>query len=359
MFLIILISFISLIGIVVLHEFGHFILAKKFGVRVEEFGIGFPPRLIGKKIGDTLYSLNLLPLGAFVKIYGEEGNGEGPESFSKKPIWQRGLIVFGGVLSFWIIAAILLSIVMGLGARVAVDDGANDNLKNPKVQIAAISSNSPAELSGLRAGDTIKNFSIFDLHFPIYKVKELQELTEKYKGQNAILTIERGKEVFDVSLAPRVNPPKDEGPMGVSLVRTATKSYPWYLAPFQGIIATANLTAAVVLGWGQALGNVFYGKPSGVQLMGPVGIFSLFTQISQLGVIYFLQFLAIISIYLAVFNILPIPMVDGGKLLFLAIEAVRKKPFPPKIEQKINSVFFALLLTLMVWVTVKDIARLF
>ena len=389
----ILIAFVSLIGLIVLHELGHFILAKRFGVRVEEFGIFLPPRLIGKKIGETTYSLNLLPLGAFVKLYGEEdhekvteapphlpprpalqGSAKEDWSFTQKPIWQRSLIVFGGVLSFWITAAILLSIVMGLGAPVAVEDEANHNLKNLKVQIAAVAPGSPADLFGLKPGDTIKEFSIFnypskarvgdegeafsDLQFSVNKVKEIQELTEKYKGNEITLTIERGKEVFDVSLVPRVSPPKDEGPMGVALVRTAIKSYPWYQAPFQGILATGNLTVGVIQGWIQAAQNYFQGRPSGAQLMGPVGIFSLFTQISQLGAVYFLRFIAIISLYLALFNILPIPVVDGGKLLFLVIEAVRKKPIPPKIEQNINSFFFALLLTLMVWVTIKDIARL-
>jgi len=366
MVLTILIAFVSLIGLIIIHEFGHFILAKKFGVLVEEFGIGYPPRIFGKKIGETLYSLNLLPFGAFVKIHGEEGRVEDLKSFSQKPIWQRSLIVFGGVLSFWIIAAILLSFVLGLGAQVVVEDEDNHNLKNPKVQIAQVVANSPAELAGLRPGDTIKEFSIFNFppgfakrEFSIGKVKELQELTEKYKGQEVILTIERGKEIFEIKLMPRVSPPTGEGPMGVALVRTATKSYPWYIAPFQGITATANLTVAVILGWGQALSNVIKGVPSGVQMMGPVGIFSLFTQVSQLGIIYFLQFIALISIYLALFNVLPIPMVDGGKLLFLGIEKIRKKPLPQKIEQNINSIFFTFLLALMVWVTIKDIARLF
>src|SRR3989344_8034682 len=108
-----IIAFISLMIVIILHELGHFVLAKKFGVRVDEFGVGFPPRLFGKKFGETLYSVNLLPFGAFVRIFGEEGE-TGPGSFSQKPIWQRSLIVLGGVIVFWIVAAILLSIVMGL-----------------------------------------------------------------------------------------------------------------------------------------------------------------------------------------------------------------------------------------------------
>jgi len=359
MFLTILIAFFSLIGLIVLHEFGHFILAKKFGVKVEEFGIGLPPRIFGKKIGETLYSLNLLPFGAFVKLYGEEGKMEDQRSFSQKPIWQRALIVLGGVLTFWLISAILLSIVMGLGAPTVISDEENEILIAPKVQIAAIASNSPAEKAGIKPGDTIKQLTINNQQLTINKVKELQELIEKYKGQEITLTIERGKEVFEVSLIPRVSPPEGEGAMGVALVRTAIKSYPWYQAPWQGILATGNLTVAVIQGWIKALGNIFRGLPTGAQLMGPVGIFSLFTQVSQLGIVYFLQFIAIISIYIALFNILPIPVVDGGKLLFLGIEKLRGKALNQKIEQNINAIFFTLLIALLIWVTIKDIARLF
>jgi len=359
MLLTILIAFFSLIGLIIIHEFGHFILAKKFGVWVEEFGIGYPPRLFGKKIGETLYSFNLLPFGAFVKIHGEEEIKDSPRSFSQKPIWQRCLIVFGGVLSFWLIAFILLTFVMGFGAQVAIEDEVNYSIKEPKVQIVAVAANSPAELSGLRAGDTIKKISIDNSQFLVNKVKEVQAITEQYKGKEITLTIERGKEIFGVSLTPRTTPPKEEGPMGIALIRTAIKSYPWYEAPLRGISATGNLTLGVIQGWIQAGQNYFQGRPSGVQMMGPVGIFSLFTQVSRLGIVYFLQFIAIISVYLALFNILPIPMVDGGKLLFLGIEKIRKKPIPQKIEQNINSIFFTFLLALMIWVTIKDIARLF
>src|SRR3989344_685296 len=114
MILTILVAFISLIGLMVIHEFGHFILAKKFGIRVEEFGIGYPPRLLGKKIGETIYSINLIPFGAFVKVYGETGGIEDYHSFTGKPMWQRFAIVLGGVVSFWVVAVIILSIVSGV-----------------------------------------------------------------------------------------------------------------------------------------------------------------------------------------------------------------------------------------------------
>jgi len=355
----IIIAFVSLIGLMILHEFGHFVVAKRFGVKVEEFGIGYPPRLFGKRIGETIYSLNLLPFGAFVKIYGEEKKVEDSRSFSQKPIWQRALITLGGVVSFWIISAILLSIVMGLGTPAIISDEENGELANPRVQITAVAPSSPAEKAELEAGDTIKKIIINSQQLTINTVKEVQEFTNLYRGKEVTLTIQRGKEVFEVSIAPRVSPPEGEGAMGVALVRTAIKIYPWYEAPFRGILATGNLTIAVIQGWAQALGNLIKGLPTGVQLMGPVGIFSLFAQAGQLGVIYFLQFIAIISIYIALFNILPIPALDGGKLLFLGIEAVRRKPVSQKIEQNITVAFFMILVALMVLVTIKDIVRLF
>ncbi|MEK7519320.1 MAG: M50 family metallopeptidase [Patescibacteria group bacterium] len=357
-----LIAFFSLITLVVIHEFGHFIVAKKFGVKVEEFGVFFPPRLFGKKFGETLYSFNLLPFGAFVKIYGEEGGGlEDARSFSTKPVWQRALIILAGVISFWIVAVILLSVVMGLGAPTAISDEDNGKLQNPKVQISVLSPGSPAEVAGLRIGDTIRELIINDQKFTVSKVKDVQAFTQLYKGKEVTLNIERGKKILEVSLIVRSEPPEGEGPMGVALVRTAIKSYPWYLTPIEGIKATGSLTFTIIQSLGQILKNIFIGKgvPSGVEFMGPIGIVSLVAQVSQLGIVYFLQFIALLAIYLAIFNILPLPALDGGKLVFLGIEAVRKKPVSRKVEQNITAVFFALLILSMILVTIKDIKSFF
>lgn len=366
MILTIIIVFISLIVLLVLHEFGHFIIAKRFGVAVEEFGIGYPPRLFGKKIGETIYSLNLLPFGAFVRIRGEEGEGdttlEDYRSFTGKSFWQRVLIILGGVLSFWIIAAILLSIVMGLGVPTIIGDEVNHNLVNPRVQIVAVAPGSPAETAGIKVGDTITSFNLKNKNekLKIDKVKEVQELTEKYQGEEIILTIERGKEVFDVFLIPRVSPPEGEGAMGVALVRTSIVSHPWWKAPLKGIQASVQLTGTIVVRLAQTFWNLLqgHGFPPGAQLMGPVGLGSLMSQVAQMGVNYYLQFIAVISLYLAVFNILPIPALDGGKLLFLTIEKIKGSPVNQKIEQKVTAFFFTLLIALMVWVTIQDIQRL-
>jgi len=359
MFLIPFVVFFSLIGLMVLHEFGHFVLAKIFNVKVEEFGIGYPPRIFGKKFGQTLYSLNLLPFGAFVKIPGEIEKVEDSRSFSQQPLRKRVLIALGGVLSFWLISAMLFSIVFNLGARMAIEDNQNSGLIDPAVQINAIAAGSPAQIANLEPGDTVKELKIGNVKFKIEKVEELKNLIEQYKGREVTLTIERGKQVFEVSLIPRVLPPEDEGPMGVGLVRTAIKKYPWYQAIFQGILATGDLTLAIIQGYFQAISNLVRGLPSGVQMMGPVGISRLLAQASRLGLSYFLNFLGLISIYLALFNALPIPATDGGKTLFLGIEAVRKKPIAQETEQKITAAFFTVLILLAIWVTIKDIEGLF
>ena len=365
MILIILISFFSLIILIILHELGHFLLAKKFGVKVEEFGIGFPPRLFGKKIGETIYSLNLLPFGGFVKIYGHEERIDDPRSFSQKPFYQKALIILGGIISFWIITAILLTIVMSLGVPTIIEDEETGNFVDPKVQIVAVVSGSPAEEAGLEVGDIVRevrsSIQVDQDSKSINKVKELQEFTGINKGQEIILIVQRGKEMIDISIVPREFPPDNEGAMGVALLRTALESYPWYQAPIKGITATGILTLRILDGWRMTLMSLFQGKglPAGVEVSGIVGIFELFVQVGGLGISYFLQFIAIIAVSLALLNALPIPSLDGGWLLFLVIEKVRGKPISQKVEHGITVVFFLLLITLMVWVNVRDIIRIF
>ncbi len=358
MLLIIVIAFLSLVALMILHELGHFLLARKFGVRVEEFGLGYPPRIVGKKIGQTIYSLNLLPFGAFVKIYGQEDRAEGSDSFGQKPFWQKAMIILGGVLSFWLIAIVLLSFVMALGVPTMIGDE-ETGFANPKVQIVQVLPNSPAEKAGVKIGDIVTKVSVSNSQLIVDKVKEFQNFTLDHKGQEIRITLQRGKATLDVMVTPRLSPPANEGPLGVALARTALKSFPWYLSPVEGTKATWNLTVGTVESWGIVIGRLVKGEPTGATLMGPVGIFGLFTQVTQLGVNYFLQFFAVIAIYMALFNILPIPVTDGGKLLFLVIEKVRKKPMALKIEQKIEVVFFLLLISLMIWVTIKDVIRLF
>ena len=347
--------------LIILHELGHFLVAKKFGVRVEEFGLGLPPRLFGKKIGETIFSLNAIPFGGFVRMYGLEENIKSPQSFTGKTVWQRFLIIIAGVAVFWLVAVILFSIIFGIGAPVAISDDENGNLTNIRVQIMAITSESPADKVGLKIEDTIRKIQISDFQYSINKVQNVQKLTEKYEGQEIVLTIQRGQEIFEVSLTPRVDPPENEGAIGVALVRTAIKTYSWYEAPAKGVLTTISMTGRIIQGWGQIITLAIRGEemPPEVKVMGPIGIFDFMGNRLQMGIIYFLHFIAVICLFLTIFNLLPIPALDGGKLLFLTIEAVRGKPISQKIEQNITAFFFFLLIGLMIFVSIQDIARIF
>jgi len=363
MVLILITAFISLVLLIIIHELGHFIAAKKLGVKVEEFGLGLPPRIWGKQVGETLYSLNWIPFGGFVKIYGqEEPVKEDSKSFTDRPFWQKSIIILAGVFSFWVISFVVLTAVMLIGAPSAIDDSEINNLVDPKVQIVSISPGSPAQTAGLKLGDVIIKIKIDDTKLiEVNKVKDVLDISMANKGKEATLTIKRGLEVFDVTLNIRESYAADDGPMGVALVRTDLKKYPWYLAPIKGLEATASLTWAIIESWITLFGSLFSGKglPPGVQVTGVVGIFQLFAEVGGLGVSYFLQFIAIIAIHLALINILPIPALDGGWFFFLLIEKIKGSPLNQKIVQKTSAVFFFLLITLMIWITIRDIIRIF
>ncbi|OHA72957.1 MAG: hypothetical protein A3A27_01640, partial [Candidatus Wildermuthbacteria bacterium RIFCSPLOWO2_01_FULL_47_18] len=345
------VAIFSILLLVALHELGHFFFAKKFGVRVEEFGIGLPPRLWGKKIGETLYSLNLLPAGAFVRLTGEEQRSSDPRSFSAKPLLQRLLIVAGGVLAFWVIAAVIFSILGAtLGIPMAVGD--EDAVNNPQVQVVGIASKGPAQIAGLETGDIVLG---------VTKVSEVQELGKNFAGNELVLSIQRGKEVMQVTLVPREDPPEGQGPMGLALSRVAQVQYPWYKAPWEGIKITGIMTYRIVqelFGLLRGLAGL-QGLPEGVQFTGPIGIIALLNNALIFGLPHFFSFLAVLAIYLAIFNILPIPAVDGGRLLFLGLEFLRKKPLEESLEKRMIALSFGILLVLFLWITVKDIANLF
>jgi regulator of sigma E protease len=360
--LILAVAFLSLIALMIIHEFGHFIIAKKFGVHVEEFGIGYPPRIFGKKMGETLYSINWVLLGAFVKIRGEEGVSSGSvddyRSFTNLKIWQRVLIVIGGVVAFWVTAIIIFSIVFWIGADLPVGDQDIQGLTNPRIVVVQVAPDSPASQAGLNNGDIITKVN----NISVNKIIDFQKITGESKGEIATIVVDRHNREISFNLAPRENPPEGQGAVGIALERIATlaEKYPWYQTPIKGLTYTWKITVDSLKGLWLLLLNLASGKgaPQGAEFAGPVGITVFLANAASYGIGFFLYFIGIICVFISIFNLFPIPALDGGKLMFLLIEKLRGKPVSPKTEQSITLVFFSILIVLSIFVTIKfDIPR--
>ena len=386
MFFITIVVFVLILGLLIfVHEFGHFIVARKMGVKVEEFGFGYPPRIFGlykdksgrwkkvigsrevKDIPETLYSLNWLPLGGFCKIRGENREGERDKnSFANKKIWQRALILSAGVAMNFLLCAILFSVVFHSGFPQAIGEEIPANAKDIGIQVTNVSKDSPAETAGLKMGDKIiklktsKKGEGLKSEATIENAKDIQDFTQANLGKEIIVVIQRGDKIFEKEIVPRENPPEGEGPMGVSLVRTAKIAYPWHKAILKGFENTFRFIWITFDVFFHVVKGAIVGEPvPGVEIAGPIGIGGLVSQMINLGWIYVLQFTAILSLNLAIINILPFPALDGGRLVFLLIEKIKKAPVRVEIENLVNQVGFILLILLMIIITFNDIQRLF
>lgn len=350
-----IIIFILILGILIfVHEFGHFIVAKKNGVKVEEFGFGFPPRIFGVKRGETVYSINAIPLGGFVRALGEDGSEtNNPRSFAAKKVWQRALILVAGVAMNFLFAVILVGIGYMIGLPVAAVDNAKGG--DVRVQITDVSTNSPAAQAGIVAGDIIRRLN----NEPIIHVGDFQSKIQSSLESEVILTVLRGDKELSFDLIPRANPPSGEGAVGVGLVETTIARFPWYQALWEGLKSVYYLTVASFVAIAMILKNLIINGQVNADVAGPVGIAVITQQRVQLGFIYLLQFTAMLSLNLAIINLLPFPALDGGRLLFLLIEKIKGSPVSQRIEQAIHATGFVLLILLMVLITVRDISRFF
>lgn len=347
------------IGILILvHEWGHFYSARKLGVRVEEFGFGFPPKIYSRVKNGVRYSLNLLPLGGFVKIFGEHGEGEGEkESFISRPVWQRFVILSAGVFMNLVLAWVLFSAGSALGVPEA-GDGDLANLKNIPVSIIAVLRGSPAEKVGLKFGDKILEMAGRDMTFRIETEKDVRDFVEAYRGEEIMITASRHKEIMYFRAVPRLNYPADEGPLGVALARITVKKTPWYLAPIEGFKTLIRSFVFTIYGLYYLLKDLIVNRMAPVSVSGPVGIFFMVEDTRTLGFSYLLQFVATLSVNLAILNFLPIPALDGGRVLFLAIEKIKRRRLHPRWENFAHAAGFFLLIILMILVTYQDLAKI-
>jgi regulator of sigma E protease len=347
-----LIIFLIVLSIlVIVHEFGHFIMAKRAGVMVEEFGFGLPPRLFGKKFGETLFSINALPFGGFVKLYGEqdeEGVTNPKRAFLNKNKRIRISVIVAGVVMNFILAIFAFAIVYSFS-------GIPRDTKNLKV--VDVTAGSPAQAAGVIVGDVISKVGKDEVTTVTGFISKVGE----QKGKNVTFEIIRNGNTIKQQIKPRENPPAGEGALGVTITTTEIYFAPIWQRPFYGIYYGFK----EALFWGQTIAVGLWTLIAGLfkgqvpqDVSGPVGIFAVTTQAAKGGILVLINFIGILSVNLAILNILPFPALDGGRLLFIAIEGLIGKKVLPKVESTIHAIGMIILLLLIVAITYHDIQRL-
>ena len=351
-----IIVFLLVLSVLVLvHELGHFLVAKHFGVMIEEFGFGLPPRLFGKKIGDTLYSVNALPFGGFVRLHGENSEEEityPKRSFLGKSKRKKVAIIIAGVFMNFLLAVTAFAITYSF-------NGIPKNTKD--VKVVDISTSSPAQIAGIIVGDIVKKVN----KTSISTNNEFINLVDQFKGNKVTLEIERTvnfeKTTKKITLTPRENPPEGEGPLGVVITTTDIYYPPIALRPFYGIYYGFKDAIFwgknVITGFSGLFGGLFNGQVP-QDIAGPVGIFALTSEASKIGIFAVINFIGILSVNLVILNILPFPALDGGRLFFIGLEGIIGKKVLPKVETAIHTVGMIILLVLLLAVTAHDIIRL-
>lgn len=377
----ILIFVVLLTALILVHELGHFWSARRAGIRVEEFGLGLPPRLIGvqrdagtgklrlvsgfwsnRKPGPTtVYSFNLLPIGGFVRIFGEGGEDtRDPRSFANQTWWVRTRTILAGVAMNLVLAIVLATIGFSVGLPAASDEvNPGETLTDVRVRIAAIARGAPAERAGLKVGDAIVRMEHGAEALDVSGIGAVQTFVQRAAGSPITVVVERGATRQAVSLVPRANPPPGEGAIGIAMLTTGLRKLPFFAAVREGIIATFGLAWFFLHALGDIIMRFFIAGEAPTGLAGPVGIARIVSDASVLGWRYVLNLAIVLTINLAVLNLLPFPALDGGRFLFLLIEKLKGSPVSRRIEQFTHSVGMALLLLALLAISVQDIRRFF
>lgn len=348
--------FLLIIGILVfVHELGHFLLAKKHGVKVEEFAFGFRPRLFAKKVGETEYAINLIPLGGYVKLYGEGDEASGDRSLRSKTIYQRFQILVAGSLMNFILGFIVLTILFSTGFN-PIFPGVNTNpyvSSTQQVVVRDISEGSPANIAGLMEGDIITSFN----GEPVFSDQEFIMSTVGSVGQEVTITYLREGQEATAQLTPRSDPPAGEGPIGVAISTDGKIQTPIVKAPAAALWESGRiigLSAQAFVGFVQ---NLVIRQEVSDDVTGLIGIGALTGVARRLGVDYLAQLLAIISIGLGVINLMPILPLDGGHIAALGYEKVARRPLSDKQLGILAIAGLVFVLMIFAIVTYKDIIR--
>lgn len=352
-----------LVALIVVHEFGHFIVAKLSGMRVDEFGIGYPPRAWGFKKGGTEYTLNWLPFGGFVRIYGEdEGEATGKDAFGMRPKILQALTLVAGIVMNLLFAYVLITAALAIGTPRALTDQEAQLAPDASLAVQSILPESPAAQAGFMVGDIIRSVEGPD---GTYTGKDATSFTT-YVGKDSAhlpLTfhIERYGQPTVITAAPKSGIIPDQQwriGLGIAIVPVGTVSIPWYEAPIQGAHFTWELTKETAIGLAHFFGGLATLSTDLSQVTGPVGIAGAVGNAYDQGITSLLSITAIISINLALINLIPIPALDGGRLLFVIIEAITRRPIKASVARTVNTVGFILLILLMVVVTAHDVFKL-
>lgn len=374
MFLTIITFLVVLSVLVFAHEMGHFWVARKIGVKAEEFGFGFPPRIWGiykstdgkwkqvagsKEVQDaagTVYSVNAIPMGGFVKIKGEDGENKGErDSFASRNALERAAILLAGVTMNIVLAAVLISFGFMIGLPQSLDNiDPRAIVRDRQIQIIEVMTDSPAAAAELEAGDII--FSISGRNFQ--DSDEVQEYINTHAGEKLPFILKRAGREFSQDITPEIRQETGKGGIGIAIGDTGIVRYPFFIAIWEGVKNTILLTWAILIAFYELLAGILTGRGLSGELGGPVRIAQITGDAARMGLAYLINFTALLSINLAIINAFPFPALDGGRLLFLFIEKIKGSPVKKELEGTIHYIGFALLMLLVLLVTYKDVARI-
>lgn len=362
----IILFFVILLVLVIIHEFGHFIAAKLTGMRVDEFAFGFPPRIWGKKIGETTYSLNSLPLGGYVSIWGENGSDEdkgedgaikNPRAFGNRPWWSQLIVLVAGVAMNMILALVIFICISYGNINVSVDDPVYGNrVTNPELVVLDVAPNSPASMAGIVPGVIIKKIETRKDSIVPTTATSAIDFFSKYKDEAFTITYTNPSgSLASTTIASVYGIVPDKKVIGVSLESAGIVRTTIFEAISLGYQRTYNMTLMTFEGLSSLVSSIGKGESVLQSLSGPVGIAKIVGETSEYGYVAVLTLVAVLSINLAIFNILPLPALDGGRMVIVILEAISRKKVPFKFYSITNAVGFILLILLLLVVTAHDL----